>query len=179
MHFLLHNMGFYPCEELSFHSLTLYLIGYIPSGRCPARSRRTPHSWRGRRRQKPRERRKHRMLGASSYVATPRMRGGAPQAGFRPRDQGEVRSRGKAELENREASRQPRRKKNRHYEEEQAGGDPDLRSRAGLEGGAPRAVHHTLPILSLATSPPLVQPSSFPRSREMSLCWIPVVRRAS
>lgn len=30
MRSLLHNMGFYPCEELSFHSLTLYLTGYIP-----------------------------------------------------------------------------------------------------------------------------------------------------
>ena len=30
MHSLLHNTGFYPCEELSSHSLTLYLTGYIP-----------------------------------------------------------------------------------------------------------------------------------------------------
>lgn len=48
MHFLLHSKGSGPCEEPSFHSLTLSPTGYIPSGRCRARSRRIPHSWRGR-----------------------------------------------------------------------------------------------------------------------------------
>lgn len=50
MHFLLHSMGSDPYEEPSFHSLTLSPTGYIPSGRCPARSRRIPHSWRGKER---------------------------------------------------------------------------------------------------------------------------------
>lgn len=65
MHSLLHNTGFYPCEELSCHSLTLYLTGYIPSGQCPARSRRTPHSWRGRARTETQ--RRLRALGVWGY----------------------------------------------------------------------------------------------------------------
>lgn len=43
-------MGSDPYEEPSSHSLTLSPTGYIPSGRCPARSRRIPHSWRGKER---------------------------------------------------------------------------------------------------------------------------------
>lgn len=50
MHFLLHSTGSDPYEEPSSHSLTWSLTGYIPSGRCPARSRRIPHSWRGKER---------------------------------------------------------------------------------------------------------------------------------
>lgn len=50
--------------------------------------------------------------------------------------------------------------------EGQAGVNPDLGSQEGLKGGARRTVHHTLPAVSLATSPLPAQPFSFPSSRE-------------
>lgn len=50
---------------------------HSPSGRCPARSRRTPHSWRGRRGRKPRERRKRRLLGTRELDGHPDNAGGA------------------------------------------------------------------------------------------------------
>lgn len=128
MHFLLHNTGFYPCEELSFHSLTLYLTGYIPSGRCPARSRRTPHSWRVRRGRKPGERRKRRIPGARSYMATPTTRWGvlwpARGPGGRGSQEGEVNT----ELECSKAGRHLRR-------EERNGAGRGRRAGRGEAGG--------------------------------------------
>lgn len=81
MRSLLHNMGFYPCEELSFHSLTLYLTGYIPSGRCPGRSRRIPHSWWGRARTEVQRKERGRDSRGRGCTATLRRQGSA-QAGF-------------------------------------------------------------------------------------------------
>lgn len=67
--------------------------------------------------------------------------------------------------------------------EGQAGSEPDLCSRAGLKGGAPRAVHHTLLALSLATSPLPAQHFFLPEfSRDeggTSVSWVPVPRSVS
>lgn len=102
--------------------------------------------------------------------------GEAPQAGFGPRDQGEVRSRGKVELERREASRQPRRKR-------KSGGTARRGRRAVTRTSAagrgskeepedrPSHASHSL----IGHVPIAVQPSSFSSSRETSLCWIPVL----
>lgn len=67
--------------------------------------------------------------------------------------------------------------------EGQAGGEPDLRCRAGRRGGARRAAHHTLLALSLATSPSPAQHfflSEFSRDEGgTTLAWIPVPRSVS
>lgn len=116
MHFLLHSMGFSSYEELSSHSLILDKTGCIPSWS------RTPHSWRDRWGQQPRERRNHRILGAGDSIAT-MMMWGSTQAGLHVRE-GWV-SRGEMEGEGAVGPSAPERRAGR------VGGDPDPHSRGG------------------------------------------------
>lgn len=101
---------------------------HSPSGRCPARSRRTPHSWRVRRGRKPGERRKRRIPGARSYMATPTTRWGvlwpARGPGGRGSQEGEVNT----ELECSKAGRHLRR-------EERNGAGRGRRAGRGEAGG--------------------------------------------
>lgn len=105
------------------------------------------------------------MLRARSYRATPRTRG---KSSGRPPGEEKGKSgrggRGKTELQNRETATTSDGKRRAgeggRKGEGQAGGNPDLRSRAGLKGGAWRAAHHTLLALSLVT-PSIARPTFF------------------